>query len=72
MGKRREENKAVLEAAKQMPEQSLVVGTAGCFSLRLPPEEEAELLAITPGGQPYDSLNTDDKGAFYDLQKQIN
>jgi len=60
LGKWREEKKAVLEAAQQMPEKGLVVGTAGNVSLRLPPEEGRELLAITPSGQPYDSLATDD------------
>ena len=60
MGQWREEKKVVLEAAQQMPEKGLVVGTAGNISLRLPPEGERELLAITPSSQPYDSLVVDD------------
>lgn len=60
MGQWREEKKVVLEAAQQMPEKGLVVGTAGNISLRLPPGGERELLAITPSSQPYDSLVVDD------------
>lgn len=60
MGKWYEEKKAVLEAAQQMPQKGLVVGTAGNVSLRLPPGEGIDLLAITPSGRPYESLTTDD------------
>lgn len=60
MGQWREEKKVVLEAAQQMPEKGLVVGTTGNISLRLPPEGERELLAITPSARPYDSLVVDD------------
>jgi L-fuculose-phosphate aldolase len=56
----REEKKSVLEAAQQMLGKGLVVGTAGNISLRLPPEGERRLLAITPSAQPYDSLVADD------------
>jgi len=60
MGQWHEEKKVVLEAAQQLPEKGLVVGTAGNVSLRLPPEGERGLLAITPSAQPYDSLVVDD------------
>lgn len=60
MGQWREEKKIVLEAAQQMLQKGLVVGTAGNISLRLPPEGERELLAITPSAKPYDSLIVDD------------
>ena len=54
------EKKIVLEAAQQMLAKGLVIGTAGNVSLRLPPEGNCELLAITPSAQPYDSLSVDD------------
>ena len=60
MSRWREEKKIVLEAARQMPEKGLVVGTAGNVSLRLPPEGKRELLAITPSSRHYDSLGVDD------------
>ena len=54
------EKKQVLEAARKMAEKGLVVGTAGNVSLRLPPEGDRELLAITPSSLYHDSLDVDD------------
>jgi L-ribulose-5-phosphate 4-epimerase len=56
----REEKKMVLEAAQKMLEKGLVAGTAGNVSLRLPPEGDRQLLAITPSSRYYDSLSVDD------------
>jgi L-fuculose-phosphate aldolase len=55
-----DEKQIVLEAARQMLEKGLVVGTAGNISLRLSPQGERRLLAITPSSKPYDSLAVDD------------
>ncbi|MCK4274750.1 MAG: class II aldolase/adducin family protein [Dehalococcoidales bacterium] len=60
MGQWRQEKKIVLEAAQKMLEKGLVVGTAGNISLRLPPEGERQLLAITPSARHYDLLGADD------------
>jgi L-fuculose-phosphate aldolase len=60
MSQWREEKKIVLEAAQKMLEKGLVVGTAGNVSLRLPPEGDRQLLAITPSSRHYDSLSVDD------------
>ena len=60
MGEWHNEKKTVLEAARKMLQMGLVVGTAGNISLRLPPEEGPEIIAITPSGRPYDSLAVDD------------
>ena len=60
MSKWLDEKKQVLEAARKMAERGLVVGTAGNVSLRLPPEADRELLAITPSSMYHDSLNADD------------
>jgi L-fuculose-phosphate aldolase len=54
------EKKAVLEAAQEMERKGLVVGTAGNVSLRLKDPSGRELLAITPSGCRYDSLEVDD------------
>ncbi len=54
------EKKAVIEAAQEMAKKGLVVGTAGNVSLRLKDPSGRELLAITPSGRYYDSLNVDD------------
>jgi L-fuculose-phosphate aldolase len=54
------EKKIVLEAARKMLGKGLVIGTAGNVSLRLPPEGNSQLLAITPSARPYDSLSADD------------
>jgi len=55
-----DEKKQVLEAARKMAEKGLVVGTAGNVSLRLSPEGDRELLAITPSSLYHDSLDVDD------------
>jgi L-ribulose-5-phosphate 4-epimerase len=52
------QRQTVLDAALQMVARSLVVGTAGNISLRLPGKRP--LLAITPTSQPYDTLSADD------------
>ena len=54
------EKKAVIEAAQEMVRTGLAVGTAGNVSLRLKDPSGRELLAITPSGRYYDSLNVDD------------
>jgi len=54
------EKKAVIGAAQEMERKGLVVGTAGNVSLRLKDPSGRELLAITPSGRYYDSLNVDD------------
>jgi L-fuculose-phosphate aldolase len=60
VSKWREEKKLVLEAARKMLEKGLVVGTSGNVSLRLPPENGRELLAVTPTSRYYDRLGIDD------------
>jgi len=54
------EKKVVLQAAQQMAQQGLVVGTSGNVSLRLGKYRGRELMAITPHGRYYDSLDVDD------------
>jgi len=54
------EKQLVLETAKKMVAQGLVVGKAGNVSLRLPPEDGRDLIAITPSYQYYDMLSPDD------------
>jgi len=54
------EKQLVLEAAKEMVEKGLVVGKAGNVSLRLPPEDGRELLAVTPRYRYNDTLSADD------------
>ena len=54
------EKKMVLEAAQQMAAKGLTVGTSGNVSMRLGKHGEKELLAITPHGRYYDSLDVDD------------
>lgn len=50
----------VLEAARRMLREGLAVGTSGNVSLRLPPENGRELLAITPTSRYYDTMTADD------------
>ena len=70
MEKWHEARKIVLEAAQKMAAKGLVVGTAGNISLRLPPEGERLLLAITPSSRHYDSLGIDDIQVIdFDAQK---
>ena len=54
------EKEMVLQTAQQMAAKGLVVGTSGNVSLRLGKHGERELLAITPHGRYYDSLDVDD------------
>ena len=54
------EKKAVLEAAQQMAQKGLVVGTSGNVSMRLKDPSGRELLAITPNARYYDLLNVND------------
>ena len=54
------EKKAVIEVAQEMAKKGLVVGTAGNVSLRLKDSSGRELLAITPSGCRYESLEVDD------------
>ncbi len=54
------EREQVLEYARRMAALSLVVGTSGNVSLRLPPEAGRPLLAITPSGRRYESLTAAD------------
>ncbi len=60
MSKWQEEKKTVREAALKMVEKGLVVGKSGNISLRLPPEDGRDLLAITPTRKYYDLLTVDD------------
>ncbi len=60
MSKWDEAKSQVLEAARQMLREGLVVGTSGNVSLRLPPESGRELLAITPSFRDYDTMTPDD------------
>jgi L-fuculose-phosphate aldolase len=55
-----EARQQVLEAARQMHREELVVGTSGNVSVRLPPEGGRELLAITPSSRYYDTMSPDD------------
>jgi ribulose-5-phosphate 4-epimerase/fuculose-1-phosphate aldolase len=60
MSKWDEAKRQVLEAARQMLREGLVVATSGNISLRLPPEGGRELLAITPSSRYYDTMTADD------------
>ena len=52
--------RTVLETSQKMLQKGLVIGTSGNVSLRLPPENGRELLAITPNRRYYDLLSADD------------
>lgn len=54
------ERKEVLEAAQQMAEKGLTVGSSGNVSLRIKESRGQELVAITPSGRYYDSMKADD------------
>ncbi len=56
------EKKAVLEAALQMAQKGLVVGTSGNVSMRISEPGGRQLLAITPNNRYYDLLDVDDIG----------
>ena len=60
MSKWHEEKKLVLETSRKMVDKGLVIGSSGNVSLRLPPEDGRELLAITPSSRHYDLLTVDD------------
>jgi len=60
MSKWLNEKKLVLKAAVQMQEKGMVIGTSGNVSLRLPPQDGRELLAITPSSRYYEELTPDD------------
>jgi L-ribulose-5-phosphate 4-epimerase len=60
VSKWQEEKRMVLETSQKMLERGLVVGKSGNVSLRLPPEDGRELLAITPTSRYYDLLTVDD------------
>lgn len=54
------EKKRVLEAALEMVERGLVVGTMGNVSMRMASTDGRELVAITPSGRYYASLSPKD------------
>jgi len=60
VSKWQEEKRLVLETSRKMLEKGLVVGKSGNVSIRLPPEDGRELLAITPTSRYYDLLTVDD------------
>lgn len=60
MSKWQEQKKLVLETSLKMVEKGLVTGSSGNISLRLPPDGDRELLAITPTSRHYDLLTVDD------------
>jgi L-fuculose-phosphate aldolase len=60
MSKWNHEKEQVLETGRKMLEKGLTVGTGGNLSLRLPPEGDRELLAITPSSRCYDEMTADD------------
>ncbi len=60
MRQRQEARKTVLEAALEMSERGLVVGTSGNISLRLNQRGEPQLIVITPTSRHYDTLRVND------------
>lgn len=54
------EKKTVLEAAQEMAQKGLVVGTSGNVSMRLKEPSGRDLLAITPNARYYDTLDVND------------
>lgn len=56
------QKKTVLEAAQQMAQKGLVVGTSGNVSMRITEAGGRELIAITPNNRYYHSLGVDDIG----------
>lgn len=55
-----EERASVLEGGRKLVERGLVVGKAGNVSLRLPPDNGRELMAITPTSRYYESMSISD------------
>lgn len=60
MSKWQNEKQLVIDAALKMSAKGLVVGKSGNVSIRLPPENGRDLLAITPSRKEYDTLVEDD------------
>jgi L-ribulose-5-phosphate 4-epimerase len=60
VGKWDKEKDIVLEVARRMVKKGLVAGTAGNVSLRLPPEGDRGLMAVTPSSRPYAALSAGD------------
>lgn len=54
------EKKMVLEVALQLVQKGLVVGNTGNVSMRLAEASGRELIAITPSGHYYESIDSDD------------
>ena len=70
MSRWHKEKEEVLAAARKMLEKGLVTGTAGNVSLRLAPEGNRSLLAITPSSRDYYSLTPNDIQILdFDAQK---
>jgi L-fuculose-phosphate aldolase len=59
----------VLEVARWMDEKGLVVGTSGNVSQRFREPEGRELVAITPSGRQYDTMEAEDI-VLVDMQGQ--
>ena len=55
-----EERRQVLLAAREMADAGLMAGTSGNVSMRLPPADGVDLLAITPAGRHYSSMTDAD------------
>ena len=55
-----EERHQVLLAAREMVAAGLIAGTSGNVSMRLPPADGVDLLAITPAGRHYSSMTAAD------------
>jgi len=60
MSKWQDEKRQVLEAAQKMEAKGLVMGNSGNVSLRLPPENGRDIIAITPSRRYYDLIGIDD------------
>jgi L-fuculose-phosphate aldolase len=60
MSKWEKEKQRVLEAAREMLNKGLVVGTSGNVSQRLTADANNQLIAITPSGIAYDSMKAED------------
>ena len=60
MSQWQKEKEQVLETARRMLMEGLVTGTAGNVSMRLPPYEGREIIAITPHHIYYDLMTPDD------------
>ena len=54
------QKRSVVAAAQRMAALGLVAGTSGNVSLRVPSSEATHLMAVTPSGKAYDSLDADD------------